>query len=140
MDKEVVPNDGTAAPARSRIEANAELLPDSRLKTIHTPRGMVQSVGMGTWVPIYCANCGKDGGICPEENMTFLFYLCDDCAEKHGHIAGTLSMPDEVFWQKLIDEQLAQYGRYLTDQELAAVVEADAASPLAKLLKSRRST
>jgi hypothetical protein len=114
----------------------ANILPDSRMKTIHTPRGMVQGPG-GMWLPVFCANCGADGGLCPEENMTFMFYLCNKCSETHGQIAGVMMMPDEVFYEKLKQEQLASHGRYLTPLEVAAVVEADA-SPLAKLIKSGR--
>jgi hypothetical protein len=44
-------------------------------------------------------------------------------------------MPDEVFFEQVRQEQLASHGRYLTDIELAAAVENDASSPLAKLLK-----
>ena len=69
--------------------------------------------------------------------MTFLFYLCEKCAETHGAIAGTMLMPDEVFFQKLKEEQIASYGKYLTEQELARVVEEDA-SPLATLIKQGR--
>ena len=112
---------------------SGDLLPDSRLKTIHTPKGMIFGPG-GTWVPVFCANCGADGGLCPETS-TFLFYLCNKCAETYGDIPGTMMMPDEVFFQKLKDEQMASYGRYLSHEELLAVVEADA-SPLATLLKS----
>jgi hypothetical protein len=86
-----------------------------------------------SWVPVFCANCGADGGSCPEENMTFMFYLCNKCAQTHGQIAGTMMMPDEVFFEKLKQEQMASYGRYLTQEELSAIVAADA-SPLATLL------
>lgn len=110
-----------------------DLLPDSRARQA---KGVVRGYGMN-WVPIFCANCGKDGGMCPEENMTFICWLCAYCAETYGKIAGTLMMPDEIFWEKVKQEQLAAYGRYLTDLELAAVVEADA-SPLATLVKQRR--
>ena len=41
-----------------------DVLPDSRLKYIHTPKGMMQGPG-GTWVPYFCANCGKESGWCP---------------------------------------------------------------------------
>jgi hypothetical protein len=112
-----------------------ELLPDSRARTIVTPRGMVQGPG-GMWVPVYCANCGADGGLCPEVNMTFMFYLCNKCVFTHGRIAATMMVPDEVFWQKVKDEQMATYNRYLSIEELMQVVEADA-SPLATLLTSR---
>ena len=110
-----------------------DFLPDSRAKDtknrIYSP--------IGTWIPFFCANCGKECGSCPEENMTFLFYLCPECFKTHGEIAGLMMLPDEVFFEKLKQEQMASYGHYLTQQELAAVVEADA-SPLATLLKSGR--
>ena len=107
-----------------------DILPDSRAKET---KGRIFTQ-IGVWVPVFCANCGTNGGSCPEENMNFLFYLCAKCAETHGAIAGTMMMPDEIFFEKLKQEQIASYGRYLNQQELAAVVEADA-SPLAKLLK-----
>jgi len=66
-----------------------------------------------------------------------MFYLCNKCAETHGAIAGVMLMPDEVFFEKIKQEQMATYGRYLSEQELRAVVEADA-SPLATLLKQGR--
>lgn len=109
------------------------MLPDSRA---HEVRGRVFT-SMGCFVPVYCANCGADGGLVPEEGMTFVFYLCNKCAETYGPIAGMMLMPDEVFFQKLKEEQQASYGRFLTEQELAAVVEADA-SPLATLIKQGR--
>jgi hypothetical protein len=89
------------------------------------------------WVPVFCANCGSEGGMCPEENMTFLFYQCYKCAETYGIIAGTMQVPDQVFYDKLKEEQLASYGHYLSEQELVSVVQEDA-SPLATLLKERR--
>jgi hypothetical protein len=112
-----------------------DILPDCRCSVIVTPRRMVQGPG-GMWMPVYCANCGADGGLCPVENMTFLFYLCNKCAETYGQIAGTMMMPDEIFFQKLKDEQEATYGRSLTPEEIAAIVEAGD-SPLAKLLTGR---
>jgi hypothetical protein len=107
-----------------------DLLPDSRAKNT---TGRIFR-GSQAWVPIFCANCGREAGLCPEENMTFLFYQCEPCARTYGAIAGTMSMPDEVFYEKLKQEQLASHGRYLTELELAAIVEADA-SPLATLIK-----
>lgn len=109
-----------------------DILPDSRLER---PKG---AVWRGSWwVPVFCANCGADGGLVPEENMTFAFYLCDPCAEKYGEVAGTYLMPDEVYWERLKQEQLNTYGRVLTAEELVQIVEADA-SPLATLIKQRR--
>jgi hypothetical protein len=109
----------------------ADLLPDSRAKNT---KGRIFA-SSGVWVPVFCANCGVDGGSCPEENMTFICWICAKCAETYGKIAGTMWMPDQVFFEKVKQEQMASYGRYLEEQELAAIVEADA-SPLATLIKS----
>lgn len=108
-----------------------ELLPDSRAKVT---RGRVFSAN-GAWVPVFCANCGKPGGMCPEENMTFLFYQCTPCSEKWGHLTGTMLMPDEVFFERVRQEQLASHGHYLSEQELVQVVTEDS-TPLARLLKA----
>jgi hypothetical protein len=117
----------------SALTGNETVLPDSRARQT---RGRIFT-NAGVYVPIFCANCGVESGSCPEENMSFLFYLCQKCFETHGHITGLMVMPDEVFFQKLKDEQLASYGHYLTQDELKAVVEEDA-SPLATLLKDAR--
>lgn len=95
------------------------VLPDSRAKET---RDRVFING-AAWIPVFCANCGKEGGRCPEENMTFMFYLCNGCFERYGHITHTYIMPDEVFYQKLRDEQLEKYGRFLTPAEIAAELE-----------------
>ena len=108
-----------------------DILPDCRTSN-PTERIFTR---IGTWIPVYCANCGVHGGSCPEENMTFIFYLCKKCVDTYGEIAGTMLMPDEVFFEKLKQEQLASYGRYLTQDELTVVVAEDA-SALATLLKS----
>lgn len=60
------------------------------------------------WVPIYCANCGAEGGRVPEENCKFAFWLCENCFQTHGKIAGTMSMPDEVFWAKFAEDRKAK--------------------------------
>jgi hypothetical protein len=110
----------------------SNLLPDCRAQSSRRiNRGMA-----GTWIPVYCANCGADGGQIPEQNMTFLFYLCNACAETYGQIAGTLQMPDEVFFQQLADEQMARYGRHLSPTEWAIVSE-DPTHPLTRLLRER---
>jgi hypothetical protein len=111
----------------------AEILPDCRTKD----RRNFSQTQLGISVPIFCANCGAPGGDVPEENMTFAFYLCTRCAETYGQIAGMMMMPDQVFFEKVKQEQLEAYGRYLSELELLAVVEADA-SPLATLIKERQ--
>lgn len=107
-----------------------ELLPDSRAKNT---TGRIFTAA-GVWVPVFCANCGVHGGSCPEENMTFLFYICPKCAETYGAITGTMMMPDEVFYEKLKQEQLESHGRFLSEQELIQVVQEDS-TPLAQLIK-----
>lgn len=81
-----------------------DVLPDSRLQT---SKGVTRGPG-GNWVPIFCAMCGSPGGLVPEENVTFAFYLCNPCAETHGQIAGTMMIPDEVFWQDVAAEQVGK--------------------------------
>lgn len=92
---------------------------------------------IGWMVPVFCANCGASGGMVPQENMTFAFYLCDPCHEKHGVIAGTLAVPDEVFFEQVKQEQLDKYGRLLSPAELQHVVDANS-SPLATLISKGR--
>jgi hypothetical protein len=110
-----------------------DILPDCRTKD----RRVFSETALGISVPIFCANCGADGGQVPEENMTFAFYLCGKCAETHGAIAGVMLMPDEIFYEKVKQEQIEKHGRFLTEQELSAIVAADA-TPLATLLKEGR--
>lgn len=105
------------------------ILPDSRLQ--RSDKGL-RFRGSQGWRPVFCANCGKDAGWCPE-TTTFMFYLCDKCVETHGQIAGTMMVPDEVFWRQCRDAQLNEFGRELTPVELTSVLE-EGASPLAKLL------
>lgn len=112
---------------------NQNVLPDSRL----TRSKQVVYFAGGYWAKVFCANCGKDGPLVPEENMTFAFYLCNPCFATHGEIVNTYIMPDEVFWEKVKQEQLEACGRFLTEAELVEIVAADA-SPLATLIKQRR--
>lgn len=109
------------------------ILPDSRRRD---RRQFVPSA-LGNQTPIFCANCGADGGLVPEESCTFAFYLCNPCFATCGELTTFAVMPDEVFFEKLKQEQLASYGRYLTEPEVAAIVAADA-SPLATLIKEGR--
>jgi hypothetical protein len=108
------------------------ILPDSRAKVT---RGQVFT-SSGTWIPVFCANCGTDGGLCPEES-TFMFYLCNDCFDKYGAITGTMTVPDAVFYEKLAQEQQQAFGRPATMSELLQVIENDS-TPLATLLKEAK--
>lgn len=77
-----------------------EILPDSRPREA---KGIVYRLGVA-WIPIFCANCGKPGGSVPEDSG-HAFYLCDSpCAEKWGQLAGTMAVPDEVFWARVTEE------------------------------------
>lgn len=109
------------------------VLPECRARD---PKGMIFTE-IGVYIPFYCANCGKECGSCPEENMRFMFYLCPKCAESWGEVAGVMALPDEVFWEKLKQEQMAHFGYYPNQQELAKVLEEDS-SPLATLLKEAK--
>jgi len=107
-----------------------DVLPDSRAKNA---KGRVFTK-TGAWIPIFCANCGKEGGKCPEENMTFMFWMCNQCFSTHGHITTTMVVPDKVFFDKIANEQKEAYGRQLTNLELQKVI-VDDCTPLATLLK-----
>lgn len=98
----------------------AEILPDSRLQ--RASKGATWRGG-AWWVPVYCANCGKPYGLVPEENCVFACWLCNDCQPKWGQVAGLMLMPDEVFWEKVNQEQLDKHGRLLSETELVAEVE-----------------
>lgn len=117
-----------------------DILPDSRLRTVATAknsqRRVIDAYGAMGWIPIYCANCGKDGGLVPEENMTFVFYLCTPCADKWGAIAGTYMEPDTAFWEKVKQAQLEKYGRELTAPEIVEELKNDD-SVLSKLAKDK---
>ena len=90
-----------------------DILPDSRPRERHRARFM-----NGTyWIPIFCANCGADGGFVPEENCNFAFFLCTPCCEQWGSLAGTYAVPEEVFWAKVREAQLEKYGRLLNPLE-----------------------
>lgn len=108
------------------------ILPDSRLRET---KNVVVRDGVN-WVPIFCANCGADGGIVPEENTTFAFYLCNPCAEKYGNIEGTYVESDVAFWEKVHAAQLEKYGRVLEPGEIVEQLK-DGNSLLSKLARER---
>ena len=108
-----------------------DILPSSKTKVIKG--GYLGKWGLW-WIPIYCANCGADGGSVPEETCNFAFYLCPPCYEKWGLTAGLMAEPETVFWHRVNQEMESKYGRVLTPQELMTIIDADS-SPLASLLK-----
>lgn len=89
-----------------------EMLPDSRLQQVKTG-GILVRMPWGTCncEPIFCANCGRPGGYVPVENMTFAFYLCDNCFERWGPPAGVMMVPDEVFWQQVAADHAGELAR-----------------------------
>lgn len=113
-----------------------DILPDSRLKPrAKGAKGTKWHMGMW-WVPVFCANCGTPFGYVPEENCDFACWLCNECSEKHGAVAGTMMMPDEVFWQKVEEAQLEHWGRTLGQEELLKLLEEND-HPLAKLMREK---
>lgn len=88
------------------------------------------------YVPIFCANCHVSGPHVPEENCTFAFWLCHNC-EHLGTVAGTMAVPDDVFFQKVADEQLETFGRYLSPTEMTEALKDDR-STLTRLTKDRK--
>jgi hypothetical protein len=113
--------------------------PDSRLqdRSKGSVRGEFGAHGSINWVPIFCANCGKPNGYVPEENMSFVCWLCNDCSVKCGPELSTMMIPDEIFWQTVRHEQLERYGRLLDPKELHAVAESSC-TPLSTLLREKR--
>lgn len=114
--------------------SEAIVLPDSRLKSVLTPRNAVNRGGV-FWVPIFCLSCAVPGGLVPEENMTGVSYFCDACADKYGNLDG-LMIPDRVFFALVQQEQIEKYGRILTADETVAAL-ADPASLESRLARDR---
>jgi len=120
----------------SATNATPDILPHCLTRTAKVDHGMSRN-GV-TWFYLFCANCGADGGRVMDDQLgtNYAFYLCDPCAEKWGPIAGTYMEPDHVFWERVIAEQIEQYGRVLTPMEQVEVLK-DENSILAKLAKDK---
>ena len=71
----------------------------------------------------------------------FGFCLCDEnqngCAQRWSHLAGTLAVPNEVFFEKVKEAQIEKYGRILNPEEVAVELQ-DGSSFLSKLAKSAK--
>lgn len=84
------------------LDPHADLLPDSRLQVV---RGAKWSAAWGCMaMPIFCANCGKNGGYVPEANCDFACWLCNDCVREHPLPLGLHVTPDEAFWAKVAED------------------------------------
>ena len=89
-------------------------------------------------VPIYCASCGKGpAGTVPEENVTYIFYLCTPCFQTHGELTNVAFMPDDVFFKEVERAQMEKYGRCLSGAETEASL-ADPDSLESLLLRSKK--
>lgn len=112
-----------------------DILPDSRLGSNN---GAViadwHGFGRVECVPVFCANCGAEHGYVPKENTTFSFWLCQQCFEKYGEIAGCMVQPDHEFWEEVKQTMLANFGHALDPLELF-VLEQQGWGPLASLVK-----
>jgi len=114
-----------------------DLLPNSI--AVRSPKVVVWPNGQ-KWIPIFCANCGKDGGMVQETEFdlvkNFAFYLCDPCAAKWSPMTNTALSPDEAFWKKVRQAQLEAFGRELTAQEIIEALK-DENHILTKLANDR---
>ena len=126
-------------PGQDVLTNKPDIFPDSRLVAGSAGvKGAVWRMG-SFWQPVFCASCHCQGGLVPEANMTFAFWLCNDCYATYGHLTTMMVMPDEMFWAELAAEQQETYGRSLTSGELTAIVAEDS-SHLATLIKQGPST
>lgn len=99
-----------------RDPLTAEVLPSSVCREV---RGVVLDRNNQPWIPIYCANCGKSGGMVPEPSKDFAFYLCDSpCGEMWSPLMDYMVVPQEKFWEIARQEQMERLGRHMTELEI----------------------
>ena len=116
-----------------------DILPDSRASNgagsvVAEFKTACGQVLRATYVPLYCANCGKQCGHVTD-NMTFMFYLCPKCFEDYGEIAGTYAVPETAFNEAVGQEMQDGYGRTLTTEEIAYLSDRDKLSSGLRLLE-----
>jgi hypothetical protein len=116
----------------AQIYTSLDVLPTSIAKVVH---GATQVDGQ-PYIPFFCANCGCDGGWVHESSKDFAFYLCSPCFSKHGAVAGTMAIPDEVFWARVKAAQLEEFGRELLPHEVVEALK-DSDNILSKLARDR---
>jgi hypothetical protein len=113
-------------------------LPNCLTRSRKTDDSMRSVLG-AQWFYLFCANCGADGGrvldsFLPEQ---YAFYLCNDCAEKYGEIAGTMKTSDEEFRTKVTEAMVEEFGHALTEPELLIQLD-DKHSTMSKLEREGR--
>lgn len=114
---------GDVSPMIRRDPLIASVLPSSVAREIKGDRvrnGVKE-------IPIFCANCGVDGGWVPEPSKDFAFFLCDDnqngCSAKWSPMVDFMVVPQEKFWEVARQEQLERLGREMTPVEIANAVK-----------------
>ena len=117
-------DDGDVAPQTiKRDPLVSSVLPSSVAREI---KGDVYRNGH-KWIPIFCANCGVDGGYVPEPSKDFAFFLCDTnqngCAEKWSPMVDLMVVPQEKFWEVARLEQVERLGREMTTFEIADAIK-----------------
>lgn len=97
-------------------------------------------MGCRELIPIFCANCGADGGAILQTDFervkNWAFYLCDPCAEKWSPLVDQAIVPDELFWSAVREASVELYGRELAIEEQVEVLK-DENAPLTRLAKDR---
>lgn len=102
---------------------NTHILPDSRLASPQQGVMANWQLPNGSSVRlecemIYCANCGIAYGYVPKENTTFACFLCQQCFETYGSVAGTYAIPDEEFNQNVAHEIEERFQRPMSTEDL----------------------
>jgi hypothetical protein len=113
-----------------------DILPNCLLKTPKSDCSISAPYSGSSWFYLFCANCGADGGRVMDTFLPaqYAFYLCDECAEKWGEVAGCTATPDDVFQQKVHQAMLEKYGHCLTEIEVLKELD-DPSSVISKLEK-----
>lgn len=68
-----------------------EGLPDSRLR--NREKNRIYRGGMW-WETVYCASCGKPGGLVTADWSPHTFFVCDPCVAKNGSPPGVAQLAE----------------------------------------------
>lgn len=70
--------------------------PDCRLQDLSARRRTAVAGPNGQPMErVFCGNCGADGGAVTADWSPHVFYLCNDCARKHGNLP-LVEIPEDV--------------------------------------------